>query len=61
MLYCYNCYNSHEKKLPDMIYIFNTQTYNLFVKKNIKYLSFISKDIGTQSDDAHVHHCERQG
>ena len=30
-------------------------------KKNVKFLSFISKDIGTQSDDAHVHPCERQG
>jgi len=43
-----------------MIYIFNTQLYNLFVKKMQKFLSFISKDIGTQSDDVHVHPCERQ-
>jgi hypothetical protein len=50
------------KKNWQISYIFfNTQTYNLFVKKNVKILSFITKDIGTQSDDAHVHPCERQG
>ncbi len=37
-----------------MIYI-----YNLFEKK--KCLSFISKGIGTQSDDAHVHSFKIQG
>jgi len=26
-----------------------------------KFLSFIKKDIGTQSDHAHVHEGERQG
>jgi hypothetical protein len=52
----------HMKKNWQISYIFfNTQTYNLFVKKNVKILSFITKEIGTQSDDAHVHPCERQG
>ena len=40
---------------------FDTQTYNLFVKKNVNIFVIYFKDIGTQSDDAHVHPCERQG
>ena len=36
----------------------NTQTYNLFVKKNVKFLSFISKDICTQSAGTPVHNRE---
>ena len=42
-----------------MIYISQyTDLQFICIKKN---LSFISKDISTQSDDAHVHPCERQG
>jgi len=36
------------------------KTRRLFVKKMLKFFSFISKDIGTQIDDAHAHPCERQ-
>jgi len=50
------------KKNYQMCYIFfNTHAYNLFVIEKVKILSFILKDICTQSDHAHVHEGERQG
>jgi hypothetical protein len=40
---------------------FGCIAYNLFVKKMLKFLSLISKDICTQSAGARVHPRERQG